>query len=144
MQHPHDRAIKEAGLATFEFHCWRHAAGAQQQLLLPSKECGAVVLLVLGESVATTAGPGHDLLAQHGPRNQTPHPSQVLDALSSRATAIERIHFFMVLSALDAKPFAQDGRGTTPHELLVQQADAVVVALRTNAIEERRCSIELA
>jgi hypothetical protein len=50
----------------------------------------------------------------------------------------------MVLSAFDVKSFAQDGSGATPNELLVQQADAVVVALRTNAIEERRCSIELA
>ena len=29
MQHPHDSAIKEAGLATFEFYCWRHTFGTR-------------------------------------------------------------------------------------------------------------------
>ncbi len=29
MQHPHEKAIKDAGLASFEFYCWRHTFGTR-------------------------------------------------------------------------------------------------------------------
>lgn len=29
MQHPHEEAIKDAGLASFEFYCWRHTFGTR-------------------------------------------------------------------------------------------------------------------
>jgi integrase len=29
MQHPHEKAIRDAGLASFEFYCWRHTFGTR-------------------------------------------------------------------------------------------------------------------
>lgn len=29
MQHPHEQAIKDAELASFEFYCWRHTFGTR-------------------------------------------------------------------------------------------------------------------
>ena len=29
MQHPHDKAITDAGLESFEFYCWRHTFGTR-------------------------------------------------------------------------------------------------------------------
>jgi integrase len=29
MQHPHENAIEDAGLASFEFYCWRHTFGTR-------------------------------------------------------------------------------------------------------------------
>jgi integrase len=29
MQHPHEKAIEEAGLTSFEFYCWRHTFGTR-------------------------------------------------------------------------------------------------------------------
>jgi integrase len=29
MQHPHEKAIKDTGLKSFEFYCWRHTFGTR-------------------------------------------------------------------------------------------------------------------
>lgn len=29
MQHPHEKAIEDAGLTKFEFYCWRHTFGTR-------------------------------------------------------------------------------------------------------------------
>jgi hypothetical protein len=55
--------------------------------------------------------------------------------LTTGTASIKRVHFLMMVSPFDAKAFPQYGSGTTPHKLFVQQTDASLIALLTDAID---------